>query len=79
MLTLDYNDELNEEDDEERTVYGHAVDDSRSESNIKRSHAATRHLQEYMDRIHHSKHKRENLKHDDMTNDFWGAVWYLYR
>ena len=82
MLTLDYNDELNEEDDDmscmtrdtgtERTVYGHAVDDSKSESNIKRSHAATRHLQEYMDSIHHSAHKWEDLKHDDMTNNFWG-------
>ena len=82
MLTLDYNDELNEEDDDmscmtrdtgtERTVYGHAVDDSKSESNIKRSHAATRHLQEYMDSIHHSAHKWEDLKHDDMTHEFWG-------
>ena len=51
MLTLDYNEELNEEYDDmscmtrdtgvERTVYRHAVDDSKSESNIKRSHAVT--------------------------------------
>ena len=54
MLTLDYDEELNEEYDDvscmtretgiERSVYRHAVDDSKSESNIKRSHAATRHL-----------------------------------
>ena len=82
MLTLDYIEELNEEYDDmscmtrdmgtERTVYGHAVDDSKSESNIKRSHAATRHLQEYMDSIHHSAHKWEDMKHDDMTNKFLG-------
>ena len=56
----------------ERTVYRHAVYDSKSESNIKRSHAATRHLQEYMDSIHRSPRKWEDLKHGDMTNTFWG-------
>ena len=71
MLTLDYNDELNEEDDDtscmtrdtgtERTVYRHAVDDSKSESNIKRSNAATRHLQYYMDSIRHSQRKCKPL------------------
>ena len=82
MLTLDYNEELNEEYDDmscmtrdtgtERTVYRHAVDDSKSESNIKRSAAATRHLQDYMDRIRHSPRKWEDLKHGDITNTFWG-------
>ena len=83
MLTLDYNEELNEEYDDlscmtrdkgtEITLYRHAVDDSKSELNIKRSHAATRHLQDYMDRICHSPSKWEDLKHCDMTNTFWGA------
>ena len=82
MLTLDYNEGLNEEYDDmscmtrdtgtERTVYRHAVDDSKSESNIKRSHAATRHLQDYMDSIHHSPRKWEDLKHGDTNNTFWG-------
>ena len=56
----------------ERTVYRHAVDDSKSESNIKRSAAATRHIQDYMDRIRHSPRKWEDLKHGDITNTFWG-------
>ena len=82
MLTLDYNEELNKEYADmscmtrdtgtERTVYRHAVDDSKSESNTKRSAAATRHLQDYMDSIHHSPRKWEDLKHGDMTNTFWG-------
>ena len=51
MLTLDYNEELNKEYDDmscmtrdtgtERTVYRHAVDDSKRESNIKSSHLQT--------------------------------------
>ena len=67
MLTLDYNEELNKEYDDmscmtrytgtERTIYGHAVDDSKSELNIKRSHAAMRHLQDYMGSIRHSPRK----------------------
>ena len=83
MLTLDYNEELNEDYDDmscmtrdtgtERTVYRHAVDDLKSESNIKRSAAATRHLKDYMDRICHSPRKWEDIKHGDMTNTFWGA------
>ena len=82
MLTLDYNEELNEEYDDmscmtrytgtERSVYTHAVDYSKSESNIKRSHAAMRHLQDYMDSIHHSPRKWEDLKHGDTNNTFWG-------
>ena len=82
MLTLDYNEELNEEYDDmscmtrdtgtERTVYRHAVDDSKSESNIKCAHASMRHLQDYMDSIHHSQRKWEDLKHGDMTNTVWG-------
>ena len=82
MLTLDYNEELNEEYNDmscmtrdtgtERTVYRHAVDDSKSELNIKRSNAATRHLQDYMDSIRHSPRKWEYIKHGDMTNTFWG-------
>ena len=82
MLTLDHNEELNKEYDDvscmnrdtgtERTLYRHAVDDPKSESNIKRSAEATRHLQDYMDRIRHSPHKWEDLKHGDMTNTFWG-------
>ena len=55
----------------ERTVYRHAVDDSKSKSNTKRSDAATRHLQDYMDGICHSPSKWEVLKHGDMTNTFW--------
>ena len=82
MITLDYDKELNKEYDDvscmtrdtgtERTLHRHAVDDSKSESNIKRSAAATRHLQDYMDRICHSPRKWEDLKHGDMTNTFWG-------
>ena len=82
ILTLDYNEELNEEYDDmscmtrdtgtERTLYKHAVDDSKSGSNIKCSDEATRHLQDYMDRICHSPRKWEDLKHCDMTNTFWG-------
>ena len=56
----------------ERTVYRNAVDESKSESNIKRSAAATRHLKDYMDRICHSPRKWEDLKHGDITNTFWG-------
>ena len=56
----------------ERTLYRHAVDDSKSDSNIKRSDAATRHLQDYMDRICHGPIKWEDLKHCDTTNAFWG-------
>ena len=76
MLTLDYNEELNKEYDDmscmtrdtgtERTVYRHAVDDLKSESDIKRSAAATRHLQDYMYRICHSPCKWEDIKHGDM-------------
>ena len=55
-----------------RTVYRHAVDDSKSESNSKRSCAAMRHLQDYMDSIRHSPRKREDIKHGDMTNTFQG-------
>ena len=83
MLTQDYNEELNKEYDDmsfmtrdtgtEGTLYRHALDDPKSESNIKRSAAATRHLQDYMDRICHSPRKWEYLKHCDMTNTFWGA------
>ena len=82
MLTLDYNEELNEEYDDmscmtrdtgtERSVYRHAVDDSNSESNSKRSRASTRHLQDYMDSIRHSPRKWEDIKHGDMNNTFWG-------
>ena len=45
----------------ERTVYRRVVDDSKSESNIKHSHAATRHLQDYMYIICHEPSKWENL------------------
>ena len=82
MLTLDYDEELNEEYDDMscmtrdtvtgRTLYRHAVDDSKSESNIKRSAAATRHLQNYMDRIGHEPSKWEDLEHCYMTHEFWG-------
>ena len=82
MLTLDYDEELNEEYDDvscmtrdtvtERTLYRHAVDDSKSESNIKRSAAATRHLQDYMDKIGHEPSKWEDLEHCHMTHEFWG-------
>ena len=82
MLTLDYDEELNEEYDDmscmtrdtgtERTLYRHAVDDSKSESNIKRSAGATRHLQDYMDRICHEPSKWEDLEHCHMTHEFWG-------
>ena len=63
MLTLDYDEELNEEYDDVscmtrdtgtwRTSYRHAVDDSKSELNIEGSAEATSHLQDYMDRIGH--------------------------
>ena len=56
----------------ERTLYRHAVDDSKSDSNIKRSAAATRHLQDYMDRIGHEPSKWKDLEHCDTTNAFWG-------
>ena len=56
----------------ERTLYMHAVDDSKSESNIKHSAAATRHLQDYMDRIGHESSKWEDLEHSHMTHEFWG-------
>ena len=67
MLTLDYDEELKKGYDDvscmtrdtgtERTLYRHAVDDLKSESNIKHSAAATRHLQYYMDIICHEPSK----------------------
>ena len=56
----------------ERTLYRHAVDDSKSESNIKRSAAATRNLQDYMDIICHEPSKWEDLEHCHMTHEFCG-------
>ena len=57
MLTLDYDEELNEEYDDvscmtrdtgtERTSFRHAVDESKSESHTNRSSAASGHLQDY--------------------------------
>ena len=64
---------MNRDTGTERTLYRHAVDDSKSELSIKRSATATRHLQDYMDRICHSPSKWKDLKHFDMTNTFWGA------
>ena len=82
MLTLDDDEELNEEYDDVscmtrdtgtgRTSYRHAVNDSKSESNIKSSAAATRHLQDYMDIIGHEPSKWEDLEHCNMTHEFWG-------
>ena len=82
MLTLGYDEELNEEYDDvsfmtrdmgtERTLYRHALDDLKSESNIKRSAAATRHLQDYLDRICHEPSKWEDLEHCHMTHYFGG-------
>ena len=82
MLTLGYDEELNKDYDDVscisrdtgtgRTLYRHAVDDSKSESNIKHSTASTRHLQDYMDIICHEPSKWEDLKHFHMTHEFWG-------
>ena len=84
MLTLDYDEELNKEYDyvscmtrdtgTEWTLYSHAVDDSKSESNIKRSAAATRNLQDYMDIICHEPSKWEDLEHCHMTHEFGGGL-----
>ena len=81
-LTLDDDEELNREyydvscmtrdTGTGRTLYRHAVDDSKSESNIKRSSAATRHLQDYMDRIGHEPSKWEDIENRHMTHEFWG-------
>ena len=78
MLKLDYDEELNEEYEDVlcmtrdtgtgRTSYRHAVDDLKSESNIKRSDAATRHLQDYMDKIGHEPIKWEDIEHRHMTH-----------
>ena len=63
----------------DRTSYRYAVDESKSKSQTKRSAVASGHLKDYMDSIHHSARKWEDLKHDDMTNKFWGGGWNLYR
>ena len=82
MLTLDYDEELNEDYDNVscmnrdtgtgRTSYRHVLDESKSDSNIKLSAAANRHLQDYMDRIGHEPSKWEDLEHRHMTHEFWG-------
>ena len=89
MLKLDYDEELNEEYDDVscmtrdtgtgRTSYRHAVDDSKSELNIKRSDAASVNLQDYMDKIGHEPSKWEDLEHSHMTHEFRGGSWNLYR
>ena len=81
MLTLDCDEELNKEYDDVsymaidtgtgRTLYRHAVNDLKIDSNIKRSDAATRHLQDYMDRICHEPSKWEDFEHCHITHEFW--------
>ena len=48
------------------------VDESKSESNIELSAAATGHIQDYMDRIGHEPSKWEDIEHRHMTHEFWG-------
>ena len=84
MLTLDYDEELNEEYDDmscmtrdtvtERTSFRHKVDESKSQLHTKRSTAASGHLQDYMDKIGHVPSKWEDLEHHHMTHDFWGGL-----
>ena len=84
MLTLDYDEELNKEYDDlscmtrdtgtERTSCRHALDESKSESHIKRSAVASGHLQDYMDKIRHEPSKLEDLEHCHMNHDFLGGV-----
>ena len=82
MLTLDYNEELNEEYDDmscmtrytgtERTSFRHAVDESTSEPHTKLSTAASGNIQDYMDKIGHEPSKWEDLEHRHTTHEFWG-------
>ena len=84
MLTLDYDEELNKQYYDmscttrdagtERTSFRHAVDESKSDSNTKRSAAASGHLQDYMDKIGHEPSDWEDLEHHHMTHDFGGGL-----
>ena len=57
------------------TSFRHAVDEVKSESKKKRSSAASRHLQDYINAIFHEPSKWEDLEHCHMTHDFfWGGV-----
>ena len=56
----------------ERTSFRHALDESKSESQTKRSDAASGHLQDYMDKIGHEPSKWEDIEHRHMTHEFWG-------
>ena len=71
---------MNRETGTEITLYRHALDEAKSESNTKRSSAASVHLQEYMDAICHEPSKWEDMEHFRMTHDFWGeGGWNLSR
>ena len=58
----------------EVTSFRHAVDESKSELNIKRSATASWHLQDYMDAICHEPSNWEDLEHFHMTHVFWGGL-----
>ena len=82
MLTPDSVEELNEDYDDiscmtrdtgtVRTSFRYAVDESKSESNTKRSSAASGHIQDYMDAICHEPSRCEDLQHFHITHVFWG-------
>ena len=55
------------------TSFRLAVDESKSESNTKRSAAASGHLQDYMDKIFHEPSNWEDLEHCHKTHVFGGG------
>ena len=52
--------------------FGHALDKSHSESNMKRTAAASGHLQDFTDAISHQPSQLEDMEHFHMTHYFWG-------
>ena len=52
---------------------GHAVDESQSESKMKRTAAASGYLKDFMDTISHQPSQWEDMEHCHMNHNFWGG------
>ena len=84
MLTPDYAEKLNQNYDymssvtvstgTTGTIFGHALDEAKSESKTKQTAAASRHIKDFMGKLSHQLSKWEDLEHCHMTRDFfWGG------
>ena len=57
-----------------REKFGHAADESQSESKTKQTAAASEHQQDFMDAINHQPSEWEDLEHFHITHDYWGKL-----